>query len=188
MINPNFNPDLKRVDEPDPFYDRKKFYDSVTQDPFGGSLTQDQVDGMNYLLDMWEKHFAPYNPNDGTMWLAYCLATAFHETDRKMRPIPEYGEGAGHPYGEPCGPYDQVYHGRGHVQLTWEDNYLKGQDILATKYGVDCPIHQDADRALEDEARYFSLMEASTAGSPGPLFSSISTRQRELKIPTTPAG
>jgi hypothetical protein len=164
MINPNFNPDLKRVDEPDPFYDRKKFYDSVTQDPFGGSLTQDQVDGMNYLLDMWEKHFAPYNPNDGTMWLAYCLATAFHETDRKMRPIPEYGEGAGHPYGEPCGPYDQVYHGRGHVQLTWEDNYLKGQDILATKYGVDCPIHQDADRALEDEASALLLFDGSVYG------------------------
>jgi hypothetical protein len=81
-----------------------------------------------------------------------------------MRPIPEYGEGAGHPYGEPCGPYDQVYHGRGHVQLTWEDNYLKGQDILATKYGVDCPIHQDADRALEDEASALLLFDGSVYG------------------------
>ena len=144
--------------------DRDKFFAAVRDNPFGGNLSQSQVDGMEALLGLWEKHFAPNNPNDGTMWLAYCLATTFWETAQTMQPIAEYGEGAGKPYGEPCGPYDQVYHGRGFVQITWEENYLKGEQILRDKYDIECPIHQYADRAMETEAAAMLLFDGSVFG------------------------
>ena len=174
-LNPDFNPNLEHpplsppvevvVPEPEaPLYDRKKFFDAVRADPFAGNLTQSQVDGMEYLLDMWEEYFAPNNPNDGTMWLAYCLATVFHETAQNMRPLEEYGKGSGHSYGEPVDPYGNCYYGRGHVQLTWSENYLNGENILRDKYGLDCPIHEFPERMLEDEPSALILMDGSVYG------------------------
>lgn len=144
--------------------DRDKFFDSVRGSLFGGSLTQEQVDGMNVLLDLWEKHFAQNNPKDGTNWLAYCLATAYHETAATMQPIAEYGKGSGKEYGQPTGPHDQCYYGRGFVQITWEENYIKGEDVLRDKYNIECPIHQYADRALETEAAAMLLFDGSVYG------------------------
>jgi len=132
-------------------YDRKFFFDSVRASLFGGTLTQSQVDGMNYTLGIWEKHFEAANPRDGTNWLAYCLATFFHETARTMQPIEEYGKGSGKSYGAPTGPYNQKYYGRGHVQLTWEDNYKKGQKNLKDRYNVESDIHPNAHKMLIDE-------------------------------------
>ena len=106
--------------------DRKKFFDSVRASLFNGVLSQRQVDGMNYLLDVWEKLFA----DKDIRWLAYALATAFHETAYLMSPLEEYGKGSGQPYGQPTGPHHETYYGRGHVQLTWEDNYKKGEKFL----------------------------------------------------------
>ena len=88
-------------------YDRKFYFDTVRKDLFRGNLTQSQVDGQNYLLETWEQHFEQNNPNDGTMWLAYALATFFHETAETMQPIEEYGKGAGKSYGKPAGPHGQ---------------------------------------------------------------------------------
>jgi hypothetical protein len=132
-------------------YDRKFFFDSVRRDLFRGNLTQSQVDGMNYLLEVWEWGFEPWNPNDGTMWLAYALATFFHETAETMQPIEEYGKGSGKSYGQPVGPYGQKYYGRGHVQLTWETNYKNGQQYLKDRYGVDANIHPDASQMLDPQ-------------------------------------
>lgn len=61
-------------------------------------------------------------------WLAYVLATTYHETATTMEPIEEYGKGAGRSYGEPDPVTGQTYYGRGYVQLTWKDNYLKAQN------------------------------------------------------------
>lgn len=130
-------------------YDRKFFYDTVRRDLFSGTLTQDQVDGMNFLLEVWERHFEEPNPRDGTNWLAYALATFFHETDRRMQPIEEYGKGSGKSYGQPVGPYKQRYYGRGHVQLTWETNYKNGEKFLKDRYGVTHTIHKDPHKMLE---------------------------------------
>ena len=93
--------------------DRDKFF-AIRESVFNGVLSQSQVDGMNYLLDTWEMHF----PSD-LRWLAYALATAFHESAATMGPIEEYGKGGGSSYGQPAGPYGQCYYGRGYVQLTW---------------------------------------------------------------------
>jgi putative chitinase len=132
-------------------YDRTFFFDSVRANLFNGTLTQSQVDGMNYLLEVWEWGFEANNPNDGTMWLAYALATFYHETARTMQPIEEYGRGSGKSYGQPAGPYGQCYYGRGFVQLTWEDNYKKGEQYLKDRYGKDCGIYPAASNALDAE-------------------------------------
>ncbi len=59
--------------------DRQAFFAAARKAPFGGSLSQSQVDGMNAMLDM-----AP--PLMGTMELGYCFATAHHETGGAMVP------------------------------------------------------------------------------------------------------
>jgi putative chitinase len=130
-------------------YDRKHFFDTVRKDLFSGTLTQSQVDGMNYLLEVWEWAFEANNPNDGTMWLAYALATFYHETAYTMQPIEEYGKGSGKSYGQPAGPHGQCYYGRGHVQLTWETNYKNGQQYLKDRYGVEANIYPDASQMLD---------------------------------------
>ena len=112
--------------------DRDQFFSVVRDTVFNGVLSQRQVDGMNYLLDTWEN----YHPDRDPRWLAYALATAFHETACEMRPIEEYGQGAGKTYGQPAGPYNQCYYGRGYVQLTWYDNYLKAEGILKDTYDL----------------------------------------------------
>jgi putative chitinase len=132
-------------------YDRKFFFDTVRNDLFRGALTQDQVDGMEYLLTVWERHFEAANPRDGTSWLSYALATFFHETAERMQPVEEYGKGSGKEYGKPTGPYNKAYYGRGHVQLTWEDNYKKGEKYLKDRYGVSSNIHPDPSKMLHNE-------------------------------------
>ena len=63
-------------------FDREIFFDTVRSDPFGGCLMQDQVDGMNFILDSWEA----VPPSDDLRWLAYALATTYHETGATMLP------------------------------------------------------------------------------------------------------
>lgn len=143
---------------------RDKFFDAVRGNPFGGSLSQRQVDGMNFLLDVWEFYFAQTHPSDGNMFLAYALATAFHETAQTMEPIEEYGRGLSYDYGEPVGPYGQCYYGRGYVQLTWEDNYKKGEERLRDIYHVEAPLHRYPHRMLEHETSALVMFDGTMNG------------------------
>lgn len=63
--------------------DRARFFKIVRK--HFGALTQGQVDGMNAILDHWEKRC----PDGPPAWLAYMLATAWHETATKMQPVME---------------------------------------------------------------------------------------------------
>lgn len=101
--------------------DRPKFFAAARAHPFGGTMTQAQVDGCTFILDSWEAS----NVSSDLRWLAYCLATAKWETAHTMHPIEEYGHGAGQPYGQPDPVTGKVYFGRGYVQLTWKTNYQK---------------------------------------------------------------
>jgi putative chitinase len=148
--------------------DRDTFFNSVRSSLFGGNLSQAQVDGMNYLLEVWEWGFEAANPRDGNRWLAYCMATVFHETGKKMTPVAENG---GKPYGNPpgkywtpTGTYNQIYYGRGHVQLTWDYNYQKGQDQLKKNYGLVVPLYQYPDKMLEDQPSALVLYDGMTIG------------------------
>jgi putative chitinase len=104
---------------------RKHFFDTVRVSLFKGSMNQGQVRGMESILREWEKRELT-----DLRWLAYMLATAYHETARTMAPIEEYGKGKKYRYGKKIKrsgiPYtcpDKIYYGRGYVQLTWYENY-----------------------------------------------------------------
>lgn len=111
---------------------REFFFTFVRSQLFGGKLKPSQVTGLSAILDYWEANLAAKDDR----WLAYALATAYHETDKTIGPIREYGLGKHRPYGVPAGPYGKVYYGRGLVQLTWLANYQKmsgqiGKDLVA---------------------------------------------------------
>ncbi len=93
---------------------RKFFFDHARLHLFGGSMSAKQVEGLTAILDYWESNLAKKDDR----WLAYCLGTAHHETDRKFQAIEEYGKGKGKKYAP-------KYYGRGLVQLTWDYNYAK---------------------------------------------------------------
>lgn len=117
--------------------ERKKFFDAIRSSPFPGSLTPGQVDGINCILDEWDRRKLT-----DLRWLSYMLATTFHETAHTMQPIAEYGKGKGRRYGEPAAN-GHTYYGRGFVQLTWQANYQKMSDLLEVDL-VNYP-----DRAME---------------------------------------
>ncbi|ENN87813.1 hypothetical protein RHSP_47675 [Rhizobium freirei PRF 81] len=63
--------------------DHAKFFASVRMSLFGGRLSTNQVDGMEAFLSRWR-----VEPFD-SRWLAYMLATAYHETGTMMCAISE---------------------------------------------------------------------------------------------------
>lgn len=109
--------------------DRKKFFDGVRNGPFPGKLSAKQVEGMTLVLDEWDRR----KKLTDLRFLAYPLATDYHETAHTMQPIAEYGKGKGRPYGKPDPKTKKTYYGRGLVQLTWNYNYEKAGKII----GVD---------------------------------------------------
>lgn len=115
----------------------EKFFSCIRHDIFGGRINQVQVNGLNAIMGK----FAAGNYND-LRWLAYMLATTYHETAGTMQPISEIGKGKGKKYGQMIKksgmPYimpNCLYYGRGYAQLTWYENYLNmgrliGIDLL----------------------------------------------------------
>lgn len=122
---------------------------------FGTSLTQAQVNGIEGILDAFQTH-----GDDQRSTLAYALATAYHETGRRMVPVREGfarddagarravnnlaakrgPKSAVAKYAQPQPPHGHVYYGRGHVQLTWLDNYRAS----SADAGVDLVANPDA--------------------------------------------
>lgn len=132
---------------------RQSFFDNVRLNLFDGSLRQKQVEGLTVLLDYWEKNHAAKDDR----WLAYILATAHHEVDRKMQPIKEYGgdryffrmydiEGDRPRVARTLGNLARgdgvLFHGRGFVQITGRANYADwqnrlGKDLTSTRSKAD---------------------------------------------------
>lgn len=140
--------------------DRATFFAFARRAPFGGRLTQQQVDGTERILDAWR--------GTDDRHLAYILATAFHETGGKMVPVREgfakTDSGArravaGRAYAKVVN--GQVYYGRGLVQITWEPNYRKMGEAL----GVD--LVNDPDKALDPDISVAVLIEGMTNGDTG---------------------
>jgi len=109
-----------------------------------GALTQQQVDGLNALIAA----FAADSSITDLRWLAYMLATAYHETAHTFQPVEEIGKGRGRPYGAADPATGQTYYGRGFVQLTWKRNYQTFTDLL----GVD--LVNDPGLALDPDDAY----------------------------------
>mgnify|MGYP000597212840 CR=1 FL=1 len=73
--------------------DRKHFFDTLKKS-LVNSFTASQVEGFTAILDEYD------SKSFDKRYLAYMLATVYHETAKTMQPIAEYGKGKGKPYGK----------------------------------------------------------------------------------------
>lgn len=139
---------------------RKKFYDCIREELFNGRLSQLQVDGIEAILNKWEK-----SGYTDIRWLAYMLGTTYHETNKVMYPIEEYGKGRGKRYGTKT-RYDgqkyfypdKLYYGRGQIQLTHYENYLLMGKLL------NLPLLEQPELALVPEISADIMFEGMTRG------------------------
>lgn len=113
---------------------------------FNGDMTDKQKNGCEryivaYFLLRMKRMRIPLS------YLAYTLATVYHETAYQMQPVEEYGKGAGHEYGIPDPITGKAYYGRGDVQVTWKYNYERLSEILFStdtlEQGVDLVNNPD---------------------------------------------
>ena len=139
---------------------RQVFFDEIRHSLFSDRITQNQIDGLNFKLAAWEK-----SGLTDIRWLAYMLATSYHETAKTMQPIEEYGRGKGRPYGQKLRhdgkPYafpDKLYYGRGDVQLTWYENY----EAMGKLLGI--PLLEQPELALVPEISAKIMIEGMTRG------------------------
>lgn len=139
-------------------FDRKRLFDGY-RDRFG-PLTQDLVDGFEFVLSQIEQDSRFPGSETDRRQLAYCLATFKWETAHTMRPIDERGTSAY--FNSRYGPQTKVgkeigntkpgdgalFHGRGYVQLTGRRNYSKAKQLT----GID--LLAEPDRAKSPELAY----------------------------------
>lgn len=87
--------------------------------PLFGTLKQSQVDGINTIIEEFYKA-----GHTDKRWLAYLMATIFHESGKRMQPVKELG-GENYLKSKPYYPY----YGRDLVQTTWITNYQKVKNV-----------------------------------------------------------
>ena len=121
-------------------FDRAKFYDGMRE--FEDGLSQQQVNGINSILDSMEKDHLLKRVEHA----AYMFATVKPETAHTYQPIHEYGgrnyfikrygsqTKVGKRLGNDTPEEGAIYAGRGDVQLTGEDNYEKAERALRKYY------------------------------------------------------
>lgn len=152
---------------------RQTFFSKIRSNPFRGKLSQDNVEGMNKILDEWDRRGW-----QDLRWLAYMLATTFHETDFTMQPIHEAGGKAyltkmydikgnrpalARRNGNTRAGDGPKYCGRGYVQLTWKNNYAVMTKLLkAAGFNVD--LVSDPDEAMRDDIAAFIMFEGMLRG------------------------
>lgn len=110
---------------------------------FPKGLSASQVDGVESLLDVWARYFA----DDALQFLAYDLATAFHETAATMQPIKERGAVAYFSKYEPGTKLGKMlgntvagdgyrFRGEGHVQNTGRRNARHASDQINKRFDL----------------------------------------------------
>lgn len=154
--------------------DRRFFFDTVREALFKGTLSAPQVEGMTAILNFWEERMPDADPR----WLAYILATAFHETAYTMQPVREtlattdaraveilenaFASGklswVKTPYWRPDED-GKSWLGRGLVQLTHKRNY----EAMSVLTGID--LVAEPDRAMEMGPAVSILIEGMVQGS-----------------------
>jgi hypothetical protein len=132
-------------------FDREKFFGEYKN--AYGSLTQEQVNGLNSLLSNIEGD----NDIKDLRWAAYMLATIKHECADKYQPITELGSRSYfNKYDGRLGnsaPGDGYrYRGRGYVQLTGRVNYHKMTGAL--QLTGDDDLVNNPDGALQPDIAY----------------------------------
>ena len=155
--------------------DRSIFFRRLREKPFGGALSQQQLDGTNALLDVWESKYRSRTP---PTQLAVCLATTFHETGATMQPVKERGgdvyfkrmydiRGQRPKVAKTLGntqPGDGArFAGRGDVQLTGRGNYAKATAKLRA-LGYDVDLVANPDLAMRPDIAAVLLFEGMEGG------------------------
>ena len=155
-------------------FNKKTFFDNVRGTLFGGSLSAGQVAGLNRHLDYFANHWA----DKRLEMLGYALATTYHECDKRMESIKEYGsedrfrrlydiEGARPKKAIELGndvPGDgALYCARGCSGVTGKSNYLRqGQ-----KHGVDLVANPDLllkDQTLSVAVHFEAMFDGDYTG------------------------
>lgn len=151
------------LDNPKAFFDALRASDKI----FGGKLVDAQIEGIVADLAVGAGRLP-------TSWMAYCLATDYHETGHTMQPVAERGSGDG-PDADSWDDYLQKYDtgklaaalgntpeadgdgvfymGRGKVQLTGARNYKfatqRLQELGILKPGEDLTKTPDLARRMD---------------------------------------
>lgn len=146
---------------------KQKFFSGVRSSIFSGKLTSSQVAGAEAIIDGFEER-----KYSDLRWLAYMLATAYHETASTMQPITEYG---GKKYFD---KYDTgslakqlgntpeadgdgyTWRGRGYVQLTGYRNY----SVADQKLQLHGELIRNPDLALKDDIAAQIMLFGMTEG------------------------
>jgi putative chitinase len=125
-------------------------------------ISQSQVEGIEVIFNEWDTRS---NLTD-VRWLAYMLATVYHECAGTMQPIEEFGKGKTRTYGKkikmngrPYSTPNKIYYGRGLVQLTWYENY----SLMGRLLGIDLLNHPEL--ALDPTIAIKIMIEGMTLGS-----------------------
>ena len=139
---------------------RQLFFQEINRSLFGGKLNNRQREGILHKLAAFDK----FDVTDDR-WRAYMMATSYHETAHTMQPIEEWGKGRGKSYGRKVKQSgqiytwpDQIYYGRGDVQLTWYENY----DLMGDLMGL--PLLEQPELALDPDISAQILVEGMILG------------------------
>jgi putative chitinase len=130
----------------------KPFFAHIRPSILYKRLTTSQVNGHKDIINALKKHNVPLSH------AAYVLATAYHETAHRMQPVRE-GLNASDAWRKRNLRYYPWY-GRGHVQLTWRENYVKADQ----KLGLGGALVANADLALDPEVSAEVLVVGSVEG------------------------
>lgn len=158
------------------------FFAEVRKTIFGGTMSQAQVDGINWIFAAFEKYEFVEDQEER----AYILATAFWESGRTMQPVEE-----GFYLGSKAENFRRKlryfpYYGRGYVQLTWDYNYKK----LGALLGVDLYHHPEL--ALDPEIAagvlIVGMMRGLFAPAAGPLSKYLATAEKWIEARHTVNG
>jgi putative chitinase len=149
--------------------DPPKFFE-IVRNRFG-RLSQPQVEGITFLLGKMGKAGWPI------AWVAYGLATAWHETAQRMQPVRE-GLDVSDAWRKRNLRYYPHY-GRGYPQTTWPENYAKADE----KLGLSGTLVANPDRMLEPDIAADTMirgMEEGWFAGDGPGGRNRHTLQRHL--------
>lgn len=143
---------------------RQSFYDKI-RPLFGQRVLPKQFAGMEVILNEWDQ-----SGLSDPRWLAYMLATTFHETAYTMQPVKEYG---GNQYfikryyenekirkalGNTSAQDAVDYCGKGYVQITGRRNYKRMGDI------IDIDLIGSPDLAMKPEIAVKIMFEGMVKG------------------------
>ena len=134
-------------------------------------MSQEQVNIFDAIFDYWDK-----SQHSDARWLAYAMATAYHETGGRMTPVREgfadddtaairaverlLAQGRiSWNYAKPEAN-GKSYFGRGLVQITHADNYLK----LGQAIGLGSKLYDNPSLALDENISVKLLFKGMTDG------------------------